>query len=140
MSARLRRYGSRFILVSLAAAPFLLVAYSLLSGRQPDYPVLGVALVVVALAVAALNAHLSWVRPLLFRWRHGSMAEYRFISGFPVVGTVFVVLAVVAAFGSTAVAILALLSLFLDTGGLLWFAAVVWKDPAFSGPAQSSAG
>lgn len=84
-----------------------------------------------ALLVAALNFHLSFVRPWWHRRRHGGVETLRHVSGIPVVGTVLVLLAGVLGQGALGTTVIALLALVLDTGGAPWFLVATWRDTSF---------
>ncbi len=101
------------------------LAYSLLVERK-GAAWLGV--MAVGLLVGSLNAYLSFLRPLLYRWRHGSMEGWRFVSVLPGVGTFVVALAGALGFGAEWTALLGLFVLAIDTGGLPWFLVVTWRD------------
>jgi hypothetical protein len=81
--------------------------------------------------VGLLNFYLSFVRPVLFRWRYGSLEPYRHVSGFPIVGTVLVVVGGLLGFGSVVTASVGLVALSLDTGSSIWFVLATWKDSSF---------
>jgi hypothetical protein len=91
----------------------------------------GLAPAGVGLVVGGLNAYLSFARPWLYRLRHGSLAGYRFVSGFPLLGTVAAVWCGVVGFGEGLPAAVGLVALLLDTGGLPWFLVVTWRDTSF---------
>ncbi len=81
----------------------------------------GWVLLLPALGFAAINLHLGLVRPWLHLRRTGSYVGYRHISGFPVVGGLLAVAAVVASFGDLPVAVGACLTIAVDRGGLPYF-------------------
>jgi hypothetical protein len=81
--------------------------------------------------VGLLNFYLSFVRPVLFRWRSGSLEPYRHVSGFPIVGTILVVVGGLMGFGSVVTAFVGLLAISLDTGSSIWFLLATWKDSSF---------
>jgi len=112
----------------IALAPFALAIFSLVAQRQPLSATIGTISGCIALAFAALNFWLSFLRPVLWRRRHGSMDDYRFVSGLPGIGTFFAILACIVGFGGAAPAILALVALTLDTGGIPWFVFCTWGD------------
>ena len=78
-----------------------------------------------------LNFYLSFVRPALFRWRYGSLEQYRHVSGFPMVGTILVVVGGLLGFGSVVTASFGLSAMLLDTGGSFWFLLATWNDSSF---------
>jgi hypothetical protein len=81
--------------------------------------------------VGLVNLYLSFVRPVLFCWRHGSLEQYRFVSGIPGVGTILVVVGGLLGFGSVATASVGLAAILLDTGGSIWFLLATWNDSSF---------
>ena len=88
----------------------------------------GLSFAVLGLLLGILNAYLSMIRPCLYRLRHGSMEGYRFVSGLPLVGSVLVIAAGVFGFGALPTAVVGLVTLALDTGGLPWFLIATWRD------------
>jgi len=83
--------------------------------------------------VGALNFHLSFVRGWLHKRRHGSMDGYRFVSGFPLVGYLGLVVALYLGWGAPGTAMIGLAICFLDTGGLVWFLLATWRDSSLWG-------
>ena len=88
----------------------------------------GLACTLFGLFITALNAHLAFLRPLLYRRRHGSYEGMRNISGFPAIGTFVVVIGCFLAIGHRPTAVLGLVVLTLDVGGLPWFLIATWHD------------
>ena len=88
----------------------------------------GLAVLLVGLAIAALNFYLSFIRPRLFYRAHGSLDTYKFVSGIPIIGTVVVVVGTVLGFGTLLCTALGLLAVVLDTGGSVWLLAATWRD------------
>lgn len=60
--------------------------------------------------------------------RGGEKERYQFVSGLPVIGNLFTLLAVALAFGNVGVAIVALVASLVDTCGLPWFLFCTWTD------------
>jgi hypothetical protein len=83
---------------------------------------MSVALLTIGGVICALNFYLSFVRIRMLRWM-GRSVETRFISGFPLIGSVLVVMAWAADLDSTGAQIVACLLLLIDTGGPHWFLA-----------------
>jgi hypothetical protein len=79
--------------------------------------------------VGLLNFYLSFVRPVLFRWRDGSLEPYRHVSGYPIVGTILVVVGGLLGFGSVVTASVGLVAMSLDTGSSIW--SLLAKDSSF---------
>jgi hypothetical protein len=123
----------RLIGLVLACAPFLLAAASLIA-PQPLHGTryyAGIFLLTFALIIAGLNFYLSFVRPLIHNLRNSTSEGYKFVSGFPVIGNFLAIAAVLVGFGSIPIAIVAMLSLVLDTAGVPWFVLCTWKDRGF---------
>jgi uncharacterized BrkB/YihY/UPF0761 family membrane protein len=97
------------------------LAYSRQSGT-------GIGLAVLGLLVAGFNFYLSFVRPLLYAWRHGSFNGIKNVSGLPLLGTVLVVAAGIIGFADWRSTTVGLVALVLDTGGLPWFPLMTWSD------------
>src|SRR5262249_13981919 len=110
-------YRRRAVGAAVCLSPVFLLVASLLAGEvTPPSLGLGLGLVLCAMFPTALNVYLSWVRPTIYRWRHGSLDGMRNVSGIALVGTFLVVLGGVAGFGDWRVAALGLFSQVLDTG------------------------
>jgi hypothetical protein len=115
--------------VVVCFSPVLLLIASLVAwfaGREGGLAGLGLA--VIGLLFGVLNAYLSFFRPWLYRRRRGSMEGYRFVSGLPLFGTLFVGLSGVFGFGEPYTTALGLTTLAIDTGGLPWFLVSTWRD------------
>jgi hypothetical protein len=122
-------YLRRAVGATICLAPVALLVTSLVASEfLPRESGLGLGLVVCALFPTALNVYLSWLRPTIYRWRHGSLDGLRNVSGVPLLGTLFVVPAGVIGFGDWRVAALGLFVQAFDSGGLLWFLIATWCD------------
>ena len=88
-----------------------------------------------ALWLAVVNSQLAFVRPWRHKRRFGDFAGYRHVSVIPVIGNVLVALAILQAMGSRSVAIVGLILLALDPGGLPWFLVFTWRDRSLWNPA-----
>jgi hypothetical protein len=109
--------------------PILLALVSLgLGGGETSRA--AIACLAVAAVVALVNVYTSFVRAWLFRRRPGSLAEFRFISGWPLVGTLATCAALGLSFGERITAVIALALLLLDTGGTPWFYIATRRDDA----------
>jgi len=84
--------------------------------------------VFVAAFVTAINLYLSVLRPSFFRRRHGPSVQYRGPSIIPVFGDILVVLGSLVSFGGVSIALIALLVVALNTGGLPWLLFATWRD------------
>lgn len=94
--------------------------------------VVAILLAVVALLIAMYNFWLCFLRPLLYRWHHGSMEGWRFISVAPVIGTLFIFASpLVAPGGDRTAAAIGAVALLVDTGGLPWFLICILRDRTF---------
>lgn len=127
-----RNYRRRSLGVAICLSPVGVLVTSIVYGAVRGTGLTtGLALVLFAALFAALNLHLSFTRPLLYRWTHGSMAGYRFVSGIPLVGAFFVVAGVLVWFGDVVTASVGLGVLLVDTGGPVWLLIMTWKDSSF---------
>jgi hypothetical protein len=90
----------------------------------------GLGFAVCALGVMAVNVFIA-LRPTLYRWRHGSLAGWRYVSGAPAVGTFLAVLVGLFGFGDWRFATVGLVVLIFDSGGLPWFLIATWRDHGF---------
>lgn len=79
-------------------------------------------LLVIGCFISLLNFYLSFVRYLIFRWRGGSANDYHWISGYPLVGSILVVLSLLLMPASFWLLWFGIVCAVLDTGGLHWFA------------------
>jgi hypothetical protein len=80
--------------------------------------VIGYLMFGVAILIALLNFYLSFIRAPLCWWRK---KEYKHISGFPLVGNLFLFAALQCVDHTSFTWALALVILALDTGGIPWF-------------------
>ena len=127
-----RNYRRRFLGVVICLSPVAVVIASILCGTVRGTALTaGLAFVLFAMALAILNFHLSFTRPILYRWTHGSMAGYRFVSGIPLVGTFFVLVGVLVWFGDVLTSSTGLAALLVDTGSPLWLLRSTWNDSTF---------
>jgi hypothetical protein len=124
---RRTNYVRRTVGVITCVTPIGLAVASLF-GRRAQASLLVPFPLAFAAWVGLLNFHLSFVRPWLFKRRHESLEDCRFISGLPMIATLVVVLTVLADFGVRAVAVAALAILAVDTGGLPWFLITTWRQ------------
>ena len=90
--------------------------------------VLGWALLIVGASLSLLNFHLSFTRPLYHRLRR-RRGEYRFISGFPFIGSLLCLLSLPFFPTPSAPQLIAIIAALLDTGGIHWFiGALLWDQ------------
>jgi hypothetical protein len=106
---------------------------SIFSTAAPHFPMVALALLTLSLLIGFMNFYLSFLRPHLWERKHGSMNDYRFVSGFPAFATVGACGAIFAGYGSSMIAGLAILILLIDAGGLPWFVATTWHDESLWG-------
>lgn len=59
------------------------------------------------------------------------MHGFPFVSGVPLLGTVFILIESILGFGSLYTCVLVLLAYLLDTGGTPWFFVMTWRDDEF---------
>jgi hypothetical protein len=121
-------YTRRLLGILICFAPaFLLLASLAASYTMPRHTGF-VVLPILALLLAALNLYLVVGRPALYHWRHGSLDGMRNVSGVPLVGTCLVVTGGLLGFADRWAAVLGLVALALDLGGLPWFLVFTWHD------------
>lgn len=119
----------RCVGVLVGGAPLWLAAASLFRAMSfPSTTAQGRWLLLPAVFLALLNAHLSWIRPRLHARRHGSLEGYRHVSGIPLFGNLFAIAALMLNFGNPFVAGVGLAAVLADTGGLPWFVFSTWSD------------
>ncbi len=109
----------------MLAIASLVRANSFVQPHQSKYFLLAEILMGLAVIVSATNSYFSFIRPLLFRHRPG----YKHESGCPMVGSFFNIGATLVGFGSKRLAIVGLIAMVFDTGGLPWLAYVVMRYP-----------
>lgn len=78
--------------------------------------------------IAIINAYLSFVRPAVYRLRHGETESYRFISGVPIIGSVILMFSPLPLCASLWPSFVAMVLLALDTAGPMWFVIATWGD------------
>ena len=122
-------FAGKLGVIAICVLPVVLIGWSLAIAIGTGATSRGLALwfSYASLAIALLNQWLSFGRPMLHRLRHGSLDDYRFASGIPLIGSVLAAMAVVAGFGTLAASCISLASVVLDTGGLPWFLVSIWR-------------
>jgi hypothetical protein len=80
--------------------------------------------------ISCVNFYLSFLRYPLHRLLGGKKEDYRWISGFPLFGTLTIV-GLPFLPRSIWLSFLALVFLLIDTAGIPWFIIAVWKDDSF---------
>ena len=79
----------------------------------------------ICLFISCLNFSLSFIRPLFYLRKP---SEYRFVSGLPGLGTIFLFLSVILLPWNFYLGCLVITAIVLDTAGLPWFIAVMcWQ-------------
>ena len=116
--------------VVVCLLPLWLACASLLSANQPSQGrvIAASVLTVLAMLLAAMNVSTLWIRPWLYKRRHGTLEGFQYISGIPAVGTVLLCLAETVSFGSPMIAVSAILLSAMDGGSLPWFLVATWND------------
>jgi hypothetical protein len=137
-SAYRTSYFRRGIGILVGGSPVLLLGASgvraVTTGRHPSAAAL--AMLLVGIAIAAMNFYLSFIRPRLFYRAHGSLDAYKFVSGVPMLGTLVVVIGTVLGFGTLLCTVLGLFAVVLDTGGSVWVLVATWRDVSLWDVAQ----
>ncbi|MHC4718493.1 MAG: hypothetical protein ACYS5V_16095 [Planctomycetota bacterium] len=72
--------------------------------------------------VCCLNFYLSFLRYRVHRMRGGAQESYRWVSGLPVVGSLFVAISLIEFRRPAWLLAIAIVLILIDTGGLHWFA------------------
>lgn len=123
-------YIRRIIGVSLGFMPLALLILSLIYGanKNQELTYTSIGFMLAALTIAFINLYLSFLRPLLFERKNGSMDGYRFASGIPLVGTLMMVFGLMTGFGQIGPATIGILAFILDTSGSGWFVVATWRD------------
>ena len=75
--------------------------------------------------VSTLNFYLSFCRYALHRIRGGSRESYRWVSGFPFVGSLLVALSIFRFYDAPWILAISLVLIAIDTGGIHWFVGVL---------------
>jgi len=111
---------------------FLLIASIVHAGTRGDREhAVALGVMFVALVIGGLNFYVAFMRIAIYRWTKGSLDGYRHVSGFPVIGSLVVVVGAVLGFGSVLCAVLGLVAVALDTGGSVWLVIATWRDSGF---------
>ena len=86
-----------------------------------------IAAVLLALGglMCGLNFYLSFLRYPIHRLAGGTKDNYKWVSGAPVFGSVFVALSLVVFWDTPWILVTAVVLILIDTGGLHWFAAAM---------------
>lgn len=79
------------------------------------------SLLVFCCCISLLNFYLSFLRNPIHRLLGGAPDDYHWVSGFPVVGSLFIVLSLVLMQTNSWPLWLGIICAALDTGGLHWF-------------------
>jgi hypothetical protein len=96
--------------------------------------ILGWTLLLLGGFTCLVNFYLSFIRYPLFRAFGGEQRDWRWKSGFPLVGSLLVGIAWIGwlrGLGSSTVDVFALVLVALDTGGLHWFILSTAYDAVF---------
>jgi hypothetical protein len=91
----------------------------------------GVVILALALAIAAVNFYLTFIRTTLYKRQHGSLAGQRTVLPLPILCTLLGIIGSTVGFGSIACAMMGVLAMLLDTGGAGWYAFLTWDSPEF---------
>jgi hypothetical protein len=123
-------YFRRAIGIIICTAPLTLLLSSIFYSLTHDTVtgIMGIVFAGLGVAIGGLNLYLSFIRPRLYQFKQGSMQGYRFVSGVPIVGTIFVLMGGINGFGSLPIALLGIIAMVIDTGGCLWFLFYTWND------------
>ena len=78
-----------------------------------------------------LNFYLSFLRYPIYRLSGGDKKEYKWTSGAPILGSLFVGIGLLSLYGTKWILILGLTLILIDTGGLHWFLATMFYYAIF---------
>lgn len=81
--------------------------------------------------LAAINLWTSQGRALFWNIRHGSLDGYRWVSGFPAIGTIATAIAALGTWGDLTSGIVVMVLSLVDTGSMTWFAIQCFRHRAF---------
>lgn len=84
--------------------------------------IIGLVLFGLGTLITCVNVYTSFIRYPLHRWRGGTRDDFRWISGLPIFGSLFLWLAALALIHHPVLMWTALITSLFDTGGLHWFA------------------
>lgn len=84
--------------------------------------IIGVVLFSLGAFISSLNFYLSWLRYPVHRLRGGTRDEYKWVSGFPLVGSILLWFSIPCLLEHQPWPWIALVSSLFDTGGIHWFA------------------
>lgn len=80
-----------------------------------------IILLSVGVFISVINFYLSYLRYPLHVIRGGGKDDYKWVSGFPLAGTLFIVLALVLdGLERPIILYVGLFALLIDTGGVIW--------------------
>jgi len=71
--------------------------------------------------ICCLNFFLSFLRYPIHRMRGAKKENYKWVSGFPLIGSLFVALSLIQYWHTTGILVAALFLIAIDTGGIPWF-------------------
>jgi hypothetical protein len=124
-----RNWPRRALGIGICLSPIAIAVCSFVSGiRGPITISAGFYVVLTGSLIAGFNFYLSFLRPLQYRFTHGSYDGYRHVSGAPMVGSLVVLVGVLLWFGDVLSASVGLIGLLFDTGGPQWFLVATWRD------------
>jgi hypothetical protein len=71
--------------------------------------------------ICCMNLYLSVVRYSIHRLRGGTRANYKYVSGFALLGSLLVALSLLKFYSHPVLLTIAIILILIDTGGLHWF-------------------
>jgi hypothetical protein len=139
----------RLIGIMAALIPFLAVGFSpyyvpticsFFLSYVPCFLIIDIGPVVFALGslVCLGNVYLSFIRPWIYKARHGTFEGCRFISVTPLFGTIGVMIGGIALSERLWIVPLALILMAVDIGGFHWFVYSTWKDDSLWNPKKAA--
>ena len=125
-----RNWTRRSIGALICLSPIMVLLVSLVEAisKNVRLSLTSISVTCVAVGLSGLNFYLSFLRPSIWLRRRGTMEGFHRITGLPLIGTIFVMIGCIFGFGSMYIALIGLIAVCLDTGGLPWFLICTWKD------------
>jgi hypothetical protein len=71
--------------------------------------------------ICCLNFYHSFLRYLIHRMSGGNKDNYKWVSGFPLIGSLFVAILLLRYSHNTWIFVIAIILIAIDTGGIHWF-------------------
>jgi hypothetical protein len=83
--------------------------------------IIALCLLILGGLICCLNFYLSFLRYPIHRVSGGEKDNYKWYSGLPVIGSLFVAISLLTYWQTTSIFIVAIILIAIDTGGIHWF-------------------